>query len=234
MSLYVLCDTHLSTELDKPMDVFGGRWNGFEEKLRERWNSTVGDDDTVVVGGDISWAMMLDDAIEDIRFINALKGRKIFIRGNHDYWWESLKKMRQCFDENGFDTIEFLQNDSHLCGDIAVCGTRGWFADARQAPKGTDYAKISAREAQRLEMSLDHAAKNYPDARRVVFLHLPPVFGGEMCEPIAKVLEERGVEKCYYGHIHGVYAIPQSECVNGVLYTLASSDYLNFTPLMVK
>ena len=234
MSLYVLCDTHLSMGLDKPMDVFGGRWNGFEEKLRERWNATVGDDDTVVVGGDISWAMTLDEAKGDLEFINNLKGKKIFIRGNHDYWWESLKKMRECFDANGFDTIDFLQNDSHLCGSVAICGTRGWFADARQAPKGTDYAKISAREAQRLEMSLDHAAKNFPDAKPVVFLHLPPVFGGEVCEPIANVLEERGIERCYYGHIHGVYDIPQSETVGSVTYTLASSDYLNFTPLFVK
>lgn len=233
MGLFVLCDTHLSMGLDKPMDVFGGRWNGFEEKLRTRWNETVGDGDTVVVGGDISWAMMIADAEKDLEFINNLNGKKIFVRGNHDYWWESLKKMREFFESGGFDTISVLQNDSYLCGDTAVCGTRGWFADRRMAPKDTDYEKISVREAQRLEMSLDHAARNYPDAKPVAFLHLPPVFGGEICEPIARVLEERGVSRCYYGHIHGVYNIPGSETAGGVTYTIASSDYLNFTPLRV-
>ena len=233
MSLIVLCDTHLSLSLNKPMDIFGSRWHNFEEKLRHRWNERVTDADTVVIGGDISWAMSLNEAKEDFSFINSLPGKKIFVRGNHDFWWDSLKKMKHFLDSNSFDTISFLQNDAQEVGGIAICGTRGWFADAKSAPPGTDYEKLSLREAQRLEMSIQSAEKNMPGAEINVFLHLPPIFGDCICEPICSVLSRYEVKRCFYGHIHGLYEIPQITCYNGVSYILTSADYLDFTPYRV-
>lgn len=243
MSLYVLSDTHLSISDNKPMDIFGARWTGYTEKLRTRWNRVVTKDDTVVIAGDISWAMSHTGALEDLRFIENLNGKKIIGRGNHDYWWTSLTKLNTLCRDNGFETIQFLYNNAYAVEDFIICGSRGWYIDDtnKNMPQEADYQKIVAREAIRLEISLDEAVK-LRDAKFaedggmreiLVFLHFPPDFRGYVCEEIVAVLKKFGVKRCYYGHIHGVYDIPRSEISGGIRYTLTSADFLDFSPLPI-
>jgi len=243
MSLYVLSDTHLSTSDNKPMDIFGARWSGYTEKLRERWNRVVSDEDTVVIAGDISWAMSHTGAASDLRFIEELNGQKIIGRGNHDYWWTSLTKLNALCTECGFKTLRFLYNNAFVCEDFILCGSRGWYIDEsnRKMPQDADYQKIVAREAIRLELSLSEAVRLQNQAKSedgldreiLVFLHFPPDFRGYVCQEIVAVLEKYRIKRCYYGHIHGVYDIPMSSVKNGIRYTLTSADFLDFTPLPV-
>ena len=243
MSLYVLSDTHLSISDNKPMDIFGARWTGYTEKLAARWNRVVTPDDTVVIAGDISWAMSHTGAVEDLRFIENLNGKKIIGRGNHDYWWTSLKKLNALCKENGFKTIKFLYNNAYAVEDFIVCGSRGWYIDDsnRNMPEEADYQKIVAREAIRLEISLNEALKlrderfNEDGVTReiLVFLHFPADFRGYVCDEIVSVLKKFDVKRCYYGHIHGVYDIPRSEVSGGIRYTLTSADFLDFSPLPI-
>ena len=225
------------------MDIFGARWTGYTEKLQKRWNSVVEPDDTVVIAGDISWAMSHTGALEDLRFIEALNGKKIIGRGNHDYWWTSLTKLSALCRDNGLDSISFLYNNAYAVEDFIVCGSRGWYIDEsnRKMPEEADYQKIVAREAIRLELSLTEAKKLHDemlscdgiDREILVFLHFPPDFRGYVCREIVSVMEKYGVRRCYYGHIHGVYDIPRSEVSGGIRYTLTSADFLDFVPLII-
>lgn len=243
MSLYVLSDTHLSISDDKPMDVFGVRWAGYTEKLKVGWNRVVNDDDTVVIAGDISWAMSHTGALADLKFINELHGQKIIGRGNHDYWWTSLTKLNKLCEKNGLTTLRFLYNNAYAVEDFIICGSRGWYIDEsnRKMPQEADYQKIVAREAIRLEISLEEAKKLHDmklaedgiDREILAFLHFPADFRGYVCPEIVAVLKKYGIKRCYYGHIHGVYDIPGSEVSNGIRYTLTSADFLNFNPLIV-
>lgn len=237
MALFVLSDTHLSIESDKPMDIFGSRWKEWAEKIQKNWLSVVKETDTVIIPGDISWAMNLKEAEKDLMFIASLPGSKIFSRGNHDYFWTSLKKMKEFFSERGFDNVEFLQNNAVLCENKIVCGSRGWFYDESCAPKNSDFEKISAREALRLDMSLEHAEKlreSHPGCELIAFFHFPPVFGDFVCEKTVSQLKEHGITQVYYGHIHGNYHLPQSVEYDGIRFSIASADYLNFTPLLIR
>ncbi len=243
MSLYVLSDTHLSISDNKPMDIFGARWSGYTEKLRDRWNRIVTEEDTVVIAGDISWAMSHTGALEDLRFIENLNGKKIIGRGNHDYWWTSLTKLNALCRENGFDSLQFLYNNAYAVEDFIICGSRGWYIDEsnRKMPQDADYQKIVAREAIRLELSLNEAVKLRDKLKAadgqtreiLVFLHFPPDFRGYVCSEIVAVLREFGIRRCYYGHIHGVYDIPASAVSGGIRYTLTSADFLDFTPMPI-
>lgn len=243
MSLYVLSDTHLSISDNKPMDVFGARWTGYTEKLRTRWNKLVTENDTVVIAGDISWAMSHTGALEDLKFINSLNGQKIIGRGNHDYWWTSLTKLNALCKDNGLDTLRFLYNNAYAVENFIVCGSRGWYIDEsnRKMPQEADYQKIVAREAIRLEISLNEAKKlqgekyNEDGILReiIVFLHFPADFRGYICREIVDVMKSFGVKRCYYGHIHGVYDIPRSEVSEGIKHTLTSADFLDFSPLPI-
>lgn len=243
MSLYVLSDTHLSISDDKPMDVFGARWADYTEKLKAGWNRVITDEDTVVIAGDISWAMSHTGAIEDLRFINELRGQKIIGRGNHDYWWTSLTKLNKLCEENGLTTLRFLYNNAYAVEDFIICGSRGWYIDEsnRKMPQEADYQKIVAREAIRLEISLEAAKKLQAEKLRedginreiLVFLHFPADFRGYVCPEIVAVLKKYNIKRCYYGHIHGVYDIPGSQVSNGIRYTLTSADFLNFNPLVI-
>lgn len=231
MSLFTISDTHLSFGSAKPMDVFGSRWRNHHEKLLAEWNRVVSREDTVVVGGDISWGMTLQQAKEDLLFIDRLNGSKIFIKGNHDFWWTTLKKVNDFFDYCGIKTIKLLQNNSFAYGDKLICGTRGWYSDVANAPEDSDYKKIVTREAQRLEMSLKHI----PDscAEKIVFLHFPAYFEGYVCRPLVELMKAHGVKRCYYGHIHGVYSIASSTVFEGISFSIVSADYLNFIPQKV-
>ena len=223
MALYAIGDTHLSFGTDKPMDVFGGGWTGYVERL-SRGFEIVEPGDTVVLCGDLSWGMSLEEAREDFSFLNALPGQKVVLKGNHDYWWTTAAKMERFFRENGFDTLSLLHNNCRLYGDVALCGTRGWFYEE---DRGEHSAKIFNRELLRLEASLKAAG----DREKICFLHYPPVYQGYRCREIMDLMERYGVTRCCYGHLHGgSHRLAVSGPVGGVDYQLVSADYLGFCP----
>lgn len=226
MSLFVLGDTHLSFGVpDKPMDIFNG-WENYQEQLEENWKRMLTDGDTIVLAGDISWGMNLEEAKADFAFLHALPGQKIIIKGNHDYWWNSMKKMTDFFTENGFDSLHILHNNCYAYGEYGICGTRGW---VNMPGESAADAKVLAREQQRLRVSLQAAAaqKLIP----LVFLHYPPIFWANRNELMLEVMQEFGVRDCYYGHLHGKsHAKAVKGMENGICYHLIAGDYLQFFP----
>ncbi len=228
MSLYAIGDTHLSFSVDKPMDIFRG-WDDYAQRLENNWQKLIEDDDTVIINGDVSWAMSLEEAEKDFAFLNSLRGTKIILKGNHDYWWNTLTKMEKFCKEKGFDTIKFLHNNAYKIGDIAVAGTRGWFFDAEK----DNVDKVMARECQRLQRSINEARKLSGEI--VVFLHYPPANLYSECAPIMKVLKDNEIHRCYYGHLHGG-AIKSA--LNGekdsINFHLVSADYLEFCPYLIN
>ena len=238
MAVWTIADLHLAHAVNKPMNKFGRRWTGHTEKIESRWRALVEDGDTVVVPVDISWGMTLDEARDDLAFINRLPGKKLLARGNHDYWWASLAKMRALCEAEGFTTLEFMQNSAHPEENFILAGSRGWYIEQRlqNTPMPTDYEKIVARECLRLGMSLDEAdqlRETNSSAQTLVFLHFPPVFGDFICEPIVETLKSRGIRDCYFGHIHGVYNVPGNFEHEGIRMHLISADFLDFYPVMV-
>ena len=238
MAVWTIADLHLAHTVNKPMNKFGRRWTGHTEKIESRWRALVENGDTVIVPGDISWGMTLDEARDDLAFIDRLPGKKLLSRGNHDYWWASLAKMHALCEAEGFTTLEFMQNSAHPVENLILAGSRGWYIEQRlqNTPMPTDYEKIVARECLRLGMSLDEADKlktANPDAETVVFLHFPPVFGDFICEPLVEVLKSRGIRDCYFGHIHGIYNVPGNFEYEGIRMHLISADFLDFYPVKV-
>ncbi|HEX3016507.1 MAG TPA: metallophosphoesterase [Caproicibacter sp.] len=229
MSLFAIADLHLSLGTDKPMDVFEG-WKDYVPRLKKNWIAAVGDEDTVVIAGDISWAMKLENAVQDFQFIDSLPGRKLILKGNHDYWWSTKKKIEEFLQTNHFSSIEIIHNNAAVVGDVAVCGTRGWLYDAESA----EDKKIVSREVGRLNTSLDEAEKT--GKKPIVFLHYPPVYDVMECREIMDVLVNRGVSECYFGHIHGIAAAKRTPAgeYRGVGMHLISCDYLGFMPFLVK
>ena len=234
MAIFVIADTHLSEGSEKPMTVFGSRWDGWTERLCENWKNTVTENDTVIIPGDISWAMSLEEALPDLKLIDSLPGTKIIGRGNHDYWWATERKNSAFFNANGITTVKQLHNNSYEVENIVVCGSRGWFYDGKNAPANTDHAKIVAREVGRLKLSLDSAASLSPQKKRVVFLHFPPVFGQFVCREIIDLMHVCGITECYYGHIHGRYELQQETEYEGIVMRLISADYLGFMPYRIN
>ncbi len=228
MALYAIGDLHLSLAADKPMDVFGGRWSGYVDKLLEGF-SALGPEDTTVLCGDLSWGMSMEQAREDFLFIDRLPGRKIVLKGNHDYWWSTASKAYKFFEANGVGTIEILNNNCLLYGETAICGTRGWFYEEERS--AAHDKKIMLREIMRLEASLKAAG----DREKIVFLHYPPKFMNYECPEILGLLESYGVRECYYGHIHGKGCLAAFEGVErGVKFKLVSADHLLFRPYKVR
>lgn len=226
--LYTIADLHLSLSSDKPMSIFSG-WQDYVERLGKKWRALIGEDDNVVLAGDLSWAMKLEDTAADFAFINALPGQKLILKGNHDYWWTTAKKMMSFFEANGFSTLHLLHNNAYPIGSVCVCGTRGWFYDCEKA----EDLKILNRECGRLRTSLECAKKI--GLEPVAFLHYPPVYADYECTEILKVLKEYGVKRCYYGHIHGGAAAKkaiQGE-YQGIFFRLISCDTTCFTPVLV-
>ena len=199
MSLFTIGDLHLSFGHSKPMDVFPG-WSNYTDRLRKNWMNIVSDNDTVVIPGDISWAMKLNDTIEDFKFINELPGKKIILKGNHDYWWTTRKKMDEFLICNSFDSIKILFNCAYKVDGFAICGTRGWFYDA----EADEDKKILNREVGRLKTSIDAAVKLGGEI--IAFLHYPPVYANDEYSEILELLIDNNIKKCYYGHIHGALA----------------------------
>lgn len=228
MSVYAIGDTHLSFSVDKPMDIFKG-WDDYAQRLQNNWQRLITNEDTVIINGDISWAMGLEQAEKDLEFLNNLNGTKIISKGNHDYWWNTITKMEKFCKEKGFDTIKFLHNNAYKIGDIAVAGTRGWFFDAEK----DNVDKVMARECARLQRSIDEARKLGGEV--VVFLHYPPVSTVKVCEPIVNVLKENDIKRCYYGHLHGgAINGAINEVYDGVKFQLVSADFLQFCPLFIN
>ena len=228
MALYAIGDLHLSLGSDKPMDVFGGRWSGYVDKLREGFAGLT-EEDTTVLCGDLSWGMSLAEAREDFLFIDRLPGRKIVLKGNHDYWWSTASAAYKFFAANGISTIEILNNNCLFYGETALCGTRGWFYEEE---RGSEHdRKIMLRELGRLEASLKAAGER----EKLAFLHYPPKFAAYECPEILEMLGRYGVKECYYGHIHGKGCSAAFRGVkNGVKYELVSADQLMFRPLRVR
>lgn len=227
MSLFVIGDLHLSLSTNKSMDVFPG-WENYVERIRENWLKTVTTNDTVVLLGDISWAMRFNELIEDFKFIHNLPGNKIIIKGNHDYWWNTYSKMNKFVDDHGFSSIKFLHNNAYLVDGISICGTRGWVNDDSEPLD----QKVLAREAGRLEASLKEGIKL--GGELVAFLHYPPIFGSETNESILEVLKKYEVKRCFYGHIHHTATKKAiNSLVNNIEYKLVSADFLKFCPIQV-
>ena len=234
MALFSISDLHLSLSTTKPMDIFGHRWQGYMGKLEKNWRSVVKDTDTVVIPGDISWAMKLHEAERDLRFLDSLPGHKIIGKGNHDYWWTTVGKMKSAFESWGITTIDFLHNNAYSAEGFIICGSRGWFLEERlQNIDDADHATVSAREVLRLKASLDEGIKLKEaegDKPILVYLHFPPVFGDFVCREITELLKEYQVAECFYGHLHGNYNLPKSFDFEGVKMTIIAADHLDFIP----
>ena len=227
MALYAMGDLHLCLGADKPMDVFGGAWVGYMDKLKEGL-SVIRPEDTTVLLGDLSWALDLHSAREDFAFINEIPGRKIILKGNHDYWWSTVAKFYKFCDENGFSGQYILNNNHYEYGAYALCGTRGWFFEEERS--GQHDEKVFRRELCRLETSLKSAGEK----EKIVFLHYPPKYKGYACPQILELLDRYGVRRCFYGHLHGAsQALAMEGTWDGVEYKLVSADRLNFRPMRI-
>jgi predicted phosphohydrolase len=235
MSLFAIADLHLSGADDsKSMAVFDSRWEHARSKLERNWRALVGPKDHVVIPGDFSWAMTLEQAEEDFAFVDSLPGTKYIGKGNHDFWWTSAKKMNAFFDSRGFSSLRILYNNWFEADGAAVCGTRGWFSDpANQKTAGpADFGKLSAREDLRLIHSLSSVPSGFA-GERIVFLHFPPVWNGFVSGSSLEILERFGVRRCYFGHIHGVYGPECAFVRGGIRFEMISADRLDFAPLPV-
>ena len=227
MALYAIGDLHLSLAAEKPMDVFGGKWLGYMDKLREGM-SVIGPEDTTVLLGDLSWALDLQGAKKDFAWINEIPGRKIILKGNHDYWWSTAAKFYKFCQENGFEDQWILNNNHYEYDGWAICGTRGWFFEEDRG--GTHDEKVFRRELIRLETSLKSAG----DKNKMVFLHYPPRYRGYECREIIELLERYEVRRCFYGHLHSEsHKLAIEGQWGGVDYRLVSADYIGFKPVTV-
>jgi len=230
--IFAISDLHLSFQTDKPMDVFGSNWAGYEQKIMDDWNANVGDDDIGIIAGDISWAMRIKETQKDFDYISRLKGTKIIIRGNHDYWWSTITKVRESLPEN----IIALQNDSVKIGRTVFCGTRGWRVPERRAVQSTEDKKIFDRERLRLEMSLQDAKKKMADGDRLIaIMHYPPFNCMRDDSAFTETLEKYGVSACVYGHLHGkAHKDELTASKNGIKYYLTSCDLIGHKVIEIK
>ena len=231
MALYVIGDTHFSEGCNKPMDIFGGAWMGYRDKLVSAL-AVLQPEDTLVVAGDFSWGMSLREALPDFRLLDSFPGKKLLIKGNHDYWWETVSKMKRFFAENTIETIDFLHNSCYFYNGAALCGTRGWFYDKNDPAAGDD--KIFKRELIRLEASLK-AAIDQGATEIDCFLHYPPVFAGTEVPQITEILSRYPVKRLFYGHLHGDSLRGAfSGTRNGIYYAVVSADALGFKPIQIR
>jgi len=227
MALYAIGDLHLSLGAPKPMDVFGGTWIGYMDKLKAGL-SVIGPEDTTVLLGDLSWALDLSCAKEDFAWIDQIPGRKIILKGNHDYWWSTASKFYKFCDENGFSNQWILNNNHYEYNGYAICGTRGWFFEEERSD--THDEKVFKRELIRLETSLKSAG----DLPKIVFLHYPPRYKGYTCDAILDLMKRYDVRRCFYGHLHGAsHGLAMEGQWDGIEYKLVAADKLNFQPYQV-
>ncbi len=226
MSIYTISDLHLSFGTNKPMDVFRG-WDNYVDRLVANWNRLVKEEDTVILPGDLSWGLKLEETLEDFLFLEKLNGTKIIGKGNHDLWWSTKKKIEEFFEKNDIKTVKLLFNNAYLVENVAVCGTRGWFYDAAETDK-----KVVLREVGRLETSIKEALKFSKEP--IVFLHYPPVYSDMVCEEIFEVLKKYNIKTVYHGHIHGAGLNKSVSNYDGISFKLVSCDCVDFTPVCIK
>ncbi len=235
MAIYTIGDLHLSFNENKPMSIFGENWEGYEEKVKENWTKLVKEEDMVVLPGDFSWSMYLKDTYKDFEYLNNLPGKKLLLKGNHDYWWSTVNSMRNYIKENHFKNIDFIYNNAYEFENIIIVGTRGWaFGEDAESKR------MLQREMARLELSIKNGIENYGENKEIIaFLHYPPIINqniqnNEMNEFI-RILKKYDIKKCYYGHLHGA-AI--KEAVEGeyfgITFKLVSADAIQFNLVKIK
>ena len=229
MAIYAISDLHLSFGNNKPMDIFGVNWTNHEEKIKQNWLEKVKPDDTVILPGDFSWATYLEDTKLDFEYLNNLPGKKILLKGNHDYWWTTLTSMRKFISDNNFENIDFLYNNSYLVEDKIIVGTRGWVLQDTEESR-----KMINRENERLKLSLKSAIENFgEDKEIIVFMHYPPLSSKNLLNNLHlefyKTMKQYDVKRCYYGHLHGNSHMDAIEGeIGGIDFNLVSADYLDF------
>lgn len=231
MSIFAISDLHLPLGKDKPMDIFGGRWDNYIDKLEKNWNSIVTEEDLVLIPGDISWATYLEETYADFAFIHSLPGKKLLLKGNHDYWWSTLNKLKNYIEIHQFHSIDFLQNNAFLWDETAICGTRGW-----NLPNGQmldEDRKIFEREKQRLILSLEDA-KTKKAKRILVAMHYPPIERNGVNQDFLNIMKIYNVQLCIYGHLHAAaQKFAPIGVFDGIRLQLVSCDYLNFMPVLI-
>ena len=227
MAIYIIGDLHLSFSVNKPMNIFGNNWENHAEKIKQNWLKKVNTEDTVILPGDFSWATYLDNSYEDFAYLDKLPGKKILLKGNHDYWWNTISKMNNFIKEKNFDNIYFLQNNSYLIEEKIICGTRGW----NNIISPENY-KIQKREYERLKISIESGIKDFGDNKEIViFIHYPPFYKEEVPDEInyIKLMKNYNIKRCFYGHLHGNSHKEAIEGIyDGIEFKLVSSDYLQF------
>lgn len=230
MAIYTIADLHLSFNTNKPMDIFGQNWQNYEEKIKQNWLENVTENDIVILPGDFSWAMYLDETEKDFKFINDLPGKKILLKGNHDYWWSTVTRMRKYLKEKEFKNIDFLYNNSYEFKNKIIVGTRGWTISEEQEDR-----RLTKREVDRLELSIKDGIAKYGENKEIIaFMHYPPVTKNYMNTDYIKLMKKYNIKKCFYGHLHGNSIQDAIEgIVDGIQLKLVSSDGLDFKLLKV-
>ena len=235
MALYTIADLHLPLGIDKPMDIFGKAWENYVERLADNWQSVVKGNDVVVLPGDFSWATYLEQSVKDFEYLHKLNGKKILLKGNHDYWWTTVTSMKKFLEENKFNNIEFLYNNAIEYENKVFVGSRGWALQDTENSK-----KMINRECQRLELSIKDAINNYDNTKEIIaFMHYPPLVKQQLLEnnhlEFYKVLKKYDIKKCYYGHLHGnSHKDAINGDIGGINFSLISADYLNFKLLKIN
>ena len=224
MSIFAISDLHLSFGTDKPMDIFYG-WDNYTDRIKANWLRLVKPEDTVILAGDFSWALKIEESLPDFKFLDSLPGKKLLIKGNHDLWWSTAKKLYEIFSSNGISSVDIIFNNCAIVEGYAIAGTRGWFYDE----KGT--AKVKMREAGRLEASLSAAKET--GLPILTFLHYPPVYNDSVCQEIFEVLKKYNIKKVYHGHIHGSGLNNAIKQYDDIEFKLISCDCIDFTPFLV-
>ena len=226
MAIYAIGDLHLSLNREKPMNIFGDNWENHEEKIKENWIKEVKNEDLVLMPGDFSWEMHLKDMYNDFKYLNELPGKKILLKGNHDYWWTTIAKMRGFIEENNFNNIEFLYNNSYEYADKIIVGTRGWALNDTENGN-----KMNHREEERLKLSIQDGLKKGENKEMICMMHYPPIkkAGDIVSSNYIEILKENKVKTCIYGHLHGKAHEEAFEGeYEGIYFKLVSADYLDF------
>ncbi len=237
MALFAISDLHLPGPYGeaKSMEVFEDRWRGYTEKLERNWRACVGPEDSVVIPGDISWAMRLSDAAYDLKFIDSLPGTKYLGKGNHDFWWTTVSSMHKLFEELGLSTLHVLYNNSYVLPECAIVGSRGWYLEPenQRTVEDTDWNKISQRELIRLQLSISSLPQGTDMSKVCLFLHFPPVYAGSESKELVELIRDSGIKRCFYGHVHGYYGPGCDFEHEGIRFEMISADRLNFTPKLI-
>ena len=231
MAIFTIADLHLSFNTNKPMNIFGTNWENYEEKIKKDWQEKVTEKDLVVLPGDFSWAMYLDETEKDFAYINSLPGKKILLKGNHDYWWSTVTSMRKYIKEKNFENIDFLINNSYEFENKIIAGTKGWTLSEE-----AEDIRLTKRETDRLELSIKNGIEQFgADKEIIIFMHYPPITKNYLNTSYAQIMKKYNVKRCYYGHLHSnsIKEAVQGN-IDGIEYKLVSADGLEFNLLQVN